>query len=94
MSKLVNDYLETTLEDEDGAEWDIRAYFEYQPAEKAEWSEGQCVYPGCEEDVQVVQVERNHPFYDVANWREFDDYSDKEAADWASEILELINTPD
>ena len=93
MNKIIDDYYLTHHEDEDGAEWDIKVYFDYQPEEKAEYQEGMCVYPGCYELVAVQAVERNEPVYDVPTWFEFEDYTEQEAKDWESEILEAIHGP-
>ena len=91
MTKLVNDYMETTLEDDNGAECDIRVFYEYQPSENAEYEEGRVVYPGCESFVTINGVERNEPFYDVDDWNEFYDYDEKQEAAWSEEIHDLIN---
>jgi len=50
---------ETTYEDENGAEWDARIGFDYQPFESAEYGkDGNMEYPGCYSSVNVTQVER------------------------------------
>ena len=90
--KLQNGYALTTHEDEDGAEWQVRLSYDYQPFEGPDYEDGQMVYPGCESGVTEVTVERNEPIYDVDNWVEFDEATDIELAGWAEEIHELINT--
>jgi len=92
--KLENGYALTHHEDEDGAEWDIRISYDYQPFEGPDYEDGHMVYPGCEAGIVDIQVERNEPIYDVANWVEYEEYTDKESDDWACEIHELINKGD
>lgn len=91
MSTLTDDYYLTHHEDDNGAEWEIRVYFEFQASENAEYEEGMCVYPGCDEEVTVNHVERNEPVYDVPFWYEFDDFTVLESNAWESEILEKIH---
>ena len=83
---LKDDYALTTHEDENGAEYDVKVFFSYQPFE-AETLEG----PAVEARVDELEVIRNEPIYDVANWVEYDGYSDSELKDLAAEIHELIN---
>ena len=91
MNKIIDDYYLTHYEDDNGAEWDIKVYFEFQASENAEYEEGMRVYPGCHEDVTVMGVERNEPVYDVPAWYEFEDYTESQATDWEVEILEKIH---
>ena len=82
----------TQWEDEDGAEWDIKILFSYQPAERMEPNPDHPMFgPGCDAGIVDMQVERDEPIYDVTNWVEFDGATDKEEAEWSCEIHELIN---
>lgn len=89
MTRIVKEHLETTMEDDSGAEWDIRVYFDYQPSERHTYDQ-----PACDQDASVNSVERNEPIYDVATWFEFQDYSEFQQVEWETEILELINKGD
>lgn len=91
MKLLEDGTAETTYEDEDGAEWDVKVFFNYTKATKPDYEDGLMVYPGDEEGVEIEATERNEPIYDVANWVEYDGYSDSELKDLAVEIHELIN---
>ena len=77
--------------DEDGAEWDIKILFSYQPAEGPDYEDGHMTYPGCESGIVDMQVERWESYAYVANWVLFDGATDKEEAEWAVEIHEAIN---
>lgn len=90
---LKDDYALTTHEDENGAEWDIRISFDYQPFEAAEYGkDGNCEYPGCESSVSITGTERLEPAdIDVFEWMEWNNESDSQCKDWEAEIYEAIN---
>ena len=89
--QLKDDHALTTHECSMGAEWDIKVFFNYTKPTKPEYQDGLMVYPGDQEGVEIEATERNEPIYDVANWVEYDGYSDSEIKDLAAEIHELIN---
>ena len=95
--QLNDDYALTTHEDENGAEWEIKILFTYQPFEGPDYEEGREVYPGCDASIQNIQVERLEPIYiggintGDESWVLFDGATEKEEADWAVEIMEAIN---
>ena len=86
MSKLTEEYLETTMEDDNGGEIDIRVYYDYQPY-KAPTLE----YPGFFSTVTVSLVEERTQYnLDVWGWYELHDYEESQAQDWEEEIATLI----
>ena len=93
MNKLTEDYLETTMEDENGGEIDIRVHYDYQPFEDAEYDmDGNCLYPGCFSSVTVDFVEERTQYnLDVWGWYELHDYEESQAQAWEEEIMTLIN---
>ena len=87
MSKLTESYLETTMEDDNGGEIDIRVYYYYQPYEAPTLE-----YPGCFAEVTVESVEERTQYnLDVWGWYELHDYEESQAQDWEEEIATLIN---
>ena len=83
---------QTTLENDQGGEFDVRIHYDYQPAEPATLE-----YPGCDESVEITDVEvwDGDPayFYNPSTyaWQDrWDEYLDHHAK-WAEEILEEIH---
>ena len=93
MSKLTKEYLETTMEDDNGGEIDIRVHYDYQPFKDAEYDiDGNCLYSSCPESVTVGDVEyRTQYNLDVWGWYELHDYEESQAQAWEEEIATLIN---
>ena len=86
---------ETHWEDENGAEWEVLILFTYQESEPMEPNPDHPMFgPGCDQEIVDIEVMRNEPVYDVKTWYDFDGYTEREAADWKTEILELINSDD
>ena len=78
--------------DEDGAEWDIKILFSYQPAERMEPNPDHPMFgPGCDAGIVDMQVERWESYAYVANWVLFDGATEAEEAEWCVEIMEAIN---
>lgn len=93
MNKLEGDTYLTTWECPDtGVEYPLKIYFDYQPFEKVEYQDGYAVYPGCEEEVTITQIDRwSIAHYKKADWRDWLGAKEKEMDDWETEILELIH---
>ena len=93
MSKLTEEYLETTMEDENGGEIDIRVHYDYQRFERPEYDrDGNCNYGGCFSSVTVDFVEeRTLTSLDTWEWLGYFDYEESQAQDWKEEIATLIN---
>ena len=87
MSKLTESYLETTMEDDNGGEIDIRVYYDYQRFEAPTLE-----HPGCFAKVTVESVEERTQYQlDAWGWYELHDYEESQAQDWEEEIATLIN---
>ena len=92
MSKLTEEYLETTMEDDNGGEIDIRVYFHYSPAEPMEYVDGLAVYPGSFAEVTVESVEERTQYnLDVWGWYELHDYEESQAQAWEEEIMTMLS---
>ena len=85
----------THWEDDNGAEWDIKILFSYQPAERPDYEDGHMVYPGCEAGVVDIQVERREYTLESmgtqTEWVLFDEATEAEEAEWSAEIMTVIN---
>ena len=93
MSKLTEEYLETTMEDDNGGEIDIRVYYYYQPFERPEYDrDGNCNYGGCFAEVTVESVEERTQYnLDVWGWYELHDYEESQAQAWEEEIMTMLS---
>ena len=90
MSKLTEEYLETTMEDDNGGEIDIRVYYHYQKYEAPTLE-----YSGCFAEVTVESVGVDTQYnLDEWAWYGFYDYEESQATDWEEEIMTLINAKD
>ena len=87
MSKLTESYLETTMEDDNGGEIDIRVHYDYQPYDAPTLE-----HTGFFSTVTVGLVEERRQYnLDVWGWYELHDYEESQAQDWEEEIATLIN---
>ena len=74
--------------DEDGAEWDIKILFTFQEFEPEQPNPD---LPGVGPKVDAGIVDMQIMRLDMWDWEKFDGATDKEEAEWAVEIHELIN---
>ena len=81
---------ETTLEDDNGAEFDVRVHYDYEPAEKQTLD-----HPGCEASINIYEVGANLGEVDYRGniqdrwcvyWDETLEHHDK----WKEDILESL----
>ena len=94
MKLLESGIAETTWEDDNGCEWDIKIEFCFNASENAEYQEGHMVYPGCREHVEIEATERREYTLEsmgtATAWQDWDEATDSEIDGWAVEILEAI----
>ena len=87
MSKLTEEYLETTMEDDNGGEIDIRVHYDYQPFEAPTLE-----HPGFFSSVTVSLVEERTQYnLDVWGWYELHDYEESQAQAWEEEIMTMLS---
>ena len=87
---------ETTYEDENGAEWEIRLFFDYSPEEPMVADpDDQLFGPGCASDATITKIERKElvSFY-TWSWQEWNGETSKQCEEWEQECIESVESQD
>ena len=87
---------ETTYEDENGAEWEIRLFFDYQPEEYPSTDPDSSTFgPACDSDATITKIERKECIdilKDAWCWQEWNGETNEQHEEWKQECIEAFES--